>query len=292
VNQKIILIPFILLILTSCKQVELPDIEIAGISSKDVEKALNTGIKIYNTAQDATPEQEYYIGRSVAASVLQKYKVYKKKDLNRYINSVGTILAVNSKQPEIFGGYHFAVLDSDEVNAFATPGGIIFVTRGMLRICNNEDELAAVLAHEIAHIQLKHGISSIKDSRWTSIATLIGTEAVKKYSSKELASLTESFEDSIGDVVNTLVVNGYSREYELQADEYAVDILNKSGYSQKAIISMLQKMSKRLQNDNRGFASTHPETSERIDALDFKVKKVGIIQKNRTNRFKTYMKNA
>jgi beta-barrel assembly-enhancing protease len=282
---------FLLLFVTGCKELKLSEIDFNNITAEDIQKGISFGQRVYDASKDLTPEQEYYIGRSVAASVLAKYKVYDNKGLNNYINTVGTLLTLNSEKPEIFGGYHFAVLDSSEVNAFATPGGFIFITKGMLKLCKNEDELAAVLAHEISHVQLRHGISSIKDSRWTAIGTLLATSATKKYGTQELASLTESFEDSIGDIVNTLVVNGYSREYEMQADQYALNILNKTGYVDFSMVSMLNTMQSVLKNDKRGFGATHPQASERIESINSLIKQPSaVVNKTRTKRFQLYYK--
>ena len=269
--MKFTIINIILVVLfaTGCQEVKIPDISIGEFSSKDIKKAINFGEKVYDASKDITPEQEYYIGRSVAASILGKYKLYENNNhINNYVNSIGRVLIMNTNKPETFGDYHFAILDSDEINAFATPGGFIFITRGILKMCSNEDELAAVLAHEIAHVQLQHGIESIKDSRWTSVATMLGSEAVARHGPKEIATLTKAFEKSIDDVVNTLVVNGYSRAYENDADEYALGILIKSSYSSSAIKSMLAKMDNSLKNDKRGFGSTHPKASERIEFLN------------------------
>jgi predicted Zn-dependent protease len=160
-------------------------------------------------------------------------------------------------------------------------------------MCSNEDELAAVLAHEIAHVQLQHGINSIKDSRWTSVATLLGTEAVKHYGAKELATLTQSFEGSINDIINTMVVNGYSRDYELAADAYAIEIIRKTGYADSAIVHMLQKMNTVLKEDTRGFGSTHPKATERMDAIKPLLKPSNTeIAPSRTSRFQRLIKNA
>jgi beta-barrel assembly-enhancing protease len=78
--------------------------------------------------------------------------------------------------PETFGGYHFLILDSDEINAFAAPGGLIFVTRGMLRCCDSEDAVAAVLAHEVGHVQHQHGIQTIRKPALTSAFTILAAE--------------------------------------------------------------------------------------------------------------------
>jgi len=284
---------FLSMILTGCNQVTIPEMNIGGFNTKHLQTAVNVGTKIHNAAEEITPEQEYYIGRSVAASVLGKYKLYTSKELNSYLNTVGQLLVLNSKQPETFNGYHFSLINSDEINAFATPSGFIFISRGILKMCANEDELAAVLAHEIAHVQLQHGISSIKDSRWTSVATLLGTEAVKHYGAKELATLTQSFEGSINDIINTMVVNGYSREYELAADAYAIDIIRQTGYVDTAIVHMLQKMNTALQEDTRGFGSTHPKAMERIEAIMPLLKPSNTeITPSRTSRFQRLLKNG
>ncbi|HWP68404.1 MAG TPA: M48 family metalloprotease, partial [Rectinemataceae bacterium] len=117
------------------------------------------------------PEEEYYIGRAVAASIFTKYAPYDNRDLNSYLNKLGQGLALYSSRPEIYAGYRFIGLSSDEVNAFATPGGHILVARGLLRLVQSEDELAAVLAHEIAHVALGHGLSSVQGAKITQIAS-------------------------------------------------------------------------------------------------------------------------
>jgi len=89
---------------------------------------------IEKTAEDITPEQEYYIGRAVIATVLRNYRVWDNPAAHRYVNLVGQTLARASEKPETFGGYRFLILDSDDINAFAGPGGLIVVSRGMLRL--------------------------------------------------------------------------------------------------------------------------------------------------------------
>ncbi len=283
----------VLLFFAGCKEIEVPDMNIGGIATADIKKGLGLGKQVLNAAQDITQQEEYYIGRSVASSLLEKYKLSSNQELTEYINSVGNMLVVNSKQPEIFGGYHFAVLESNEINAFATPGGFVFVTRAIVKMCKNEDELAAVLAHEISHIQLRHGMSSIKDSRWTNFATTLGVEATKKYASNDLIKLTDAFGGSVSDVVNTLVVNGYSREYEMSADAYALEILSKTGYAPTSIVSMLEQMQKTLADDKGGFGTTHPKASERVESISKVLQKSETkVESVRTERFIKYSKNA
>jgi len=241
----------------------------AGMISADEAKSINRGAKaIEKTYQDLTPEQEYYIGRAVAAQVFQSYPPLDQREANAYVNLLGQSLAIFSDRPETFGGYHFLLLDSDEINAFAAPGGLILVTRGMLRCCENEDELAAVLAHEICHVEKKHGLSAIKQGRLTEAFTIIAAESAKQMGSEELASLTREFEASVGDVVMTLTTSGYSRTQERDADAAAVQLLRRAGYPEASIITMLKRMDKRLANaGGLGFAKTHPSAQSRVDAL-------------------------
>ena len=197
-----------------------------GVITKSQAKSISKSSKaVARSFEDFTPEQEYYIGRTVGAVIINKYKPYHNQIANAYINLLGQTLASASDMPETFNGYHFSILDSDEINALAAPGGLIFITRGMLRCCRNEDAVAAVLAHEIGHVQFKHGLQAIKKSRITSALVTIGTESAKTFGKEDLARLTATFEDSISDITSTLVNNGYARNFERQADIAAVTIL-------------------------------------------------------------------
>jgi len=217
--------------------------------------------------EDITPEQEYYIGRSVGAVLVDKYKPYPNGPANDYLNLLGQTLAQASDRPETFGGYHFLILDSPEINAFAAPGGLIFVSRGMLRCCRSEDAVAAVLAHEIAHIQLRHGLQAIDKSRVTEALTILGAEGTKSYGGQKLADLTKVFEGSINDVTSTLVNNGYSRGFEREADAGAVTILARVGYDPDGLVAMLTVMEKNLKPGGLDFAKTHPSPGSRIDDI-------------------------
>ena len=214
--------------------------------------------------EDITPEQEYYIGRTVGATILQRYPPYNNPAADRYVNVMGQMLAQASDCPETYGGYHFLIQDSDEINAFAAPGGFIFLTRGMLRCCPQEDAVAAVLAHEIGHVQYKHGLRAIKQSRVTSALTSLAIRGTKKYGDEDLAKLTETFEGSISDITKTLIVNGYSRSFENQADLAAISILQRTGYNPNGLVMMLNQMKTQLKPGRQDFAATHPSPDSRL----------------------------
>ncbi|MRR15438.1 MAG: peptidase M48 [Deltaproteobacteria bacterium] len=233
---------------------------------------------VQKSFQDFTPEQEYYIGRSVAAVILSKYPPYWNPRANDYLNLLGQTLAQVSDMPEIFRGYRFLVLDSGEINAFATPGGHVFITRGLLRCCLNEDAVAAILAHEIAHIHLRHGIQAIKKSRITDAVSIMATESVKVLSPVEAGKLTETFGGVVSDISNT-INNGYSRSFEYEADAAARKILQRLGYDPNGLVEMLQVMEKTLKPGETGFAKTHPSPKDRIDNLLGKNKNFSPVQK-------------
>lgn len=224
-------------------------------------------VAVGKSFQDITPEQEYYIGRAVAANILGTYPPASDERVNLYLNLLGQTLAQASDRPETFGGYHFMMLDSQEINAFAAPGGFILITRGMIRLCKSEDALAAVLAHEISHVQGQHGLRAIKTSRLTSAFTILATEAAKSYTPAQVSQLTEAFEGSIGDITSSLMNNGYSRELEREADKGAVTILTRVGYDPHAMISMLSEMQKQVKPGGPGFGKTHPDPKDRIADL-------------------------
>jgi predicted Zn-dependent protease len=220
--------------------------------------------KAQEASRPINDSEEYYVGRAVAARILSKYKLEQNANLTEYVNEVGNVVARKSTRPNPFRGYHFAVLDTEEINAFACPGGIIFVTRGLIKTCKNEDQLAAVLAHEVGHVANKDGINSISKARWTEVWTAMGKEAVTVYGGSTAAGLVSLFEGSIDDVFKTIVVNGYSRQAEEAADAAALTELRRAGYDPEALVAVLTTMEAKGKGASSGIFKTHPPTSERL----------------------------
>lgn len=219
--------------------------------------------KATQAARPINDSEEYYVGRAVAARILSKYKLDQNPKLTQYVNEVGQTVARKSTRPNPYKGYHFAVLDTQEINAFACPGGIIFVTRGLIQTCQNEDQLAAVLAHEVGHVANKDGINSISKARWSQVFTTMGTEAAKQYGGAA-GNLVGLFEGSIDDVFKTIVVNGYSRQAEETADTAALTELTRAGYDPGAMVVLLTAMEAKGKGASGGIFKTHPPTSERL----------------------------
>lgn len=242
-----------------------------GNISQHISTAMTVVDATSKAARPISDEEEYYVGRAVAAKILGSYKLTTNAELTRYVNLVGRTVALNSDKPYTYGGYHFAILDTNEINAFAAPGGTIFVTSGMIRATASEDELAAVLAHEVAHICKRDGIAAIKSARWTEALTVIGTTAARNYTSGEVSQLVSLFEGSIDDVFKTLVVNGYGRSQEYAADESAVQTLAKGGYDPRALLSFLKRLEQRTGSSGGGITATHPATTDRIENVSGKI---------------------
>ncbi len=223
-------------------------------------------------ARPMTDQEEYYLGRAVAATILNQYRLYNDNRLISYLNEIGQAAALASDRPLTYGGYHFAVLDTDEINALSCPGGIIFITRGMLSQAKKEDEIAAVLAHEAGHVNHRDGVAAIQRSRWIQVVSLLGSQAARKVGGAELNQLVSLFQGSVDDVVKTILVNGYSREQEAAADQSALTFLNRLGYNPYALPDYLERLSKtQPPSGGRGILATHPGINERISADTAKI---------------------
>lgn len=216
-------------------------------------------------SQPLTEEEEYYLGRSVAARILATYPLLEDETITEYVNFIGQTVALHSDRPVTYGGYHFAMLDTDEINAFACPGGIIFITRGVFDFVENEDELAAVVAHEVSHIVNRDGVKAIQSSRLTNLAVVMGTQAVADASSAEFGELLSIFEGSIQDVFSQVVLNGYSQATEANADVAGLTYLERAGYDPHAHETMLTRIVAEGQESGGGIMKTHPATSDRLD---------------------------
>ena len=215
-----------------------------------------------------TPEQEHYLGRAVAAQILTRYPALNDHAANEYLNKLGQAIAMSSNQPYTYGGYHFLLLDSGEVNAFAAPDGLIFITRGMVALTSNEGELAAVLAHEIAHVQNKDAVEAIANSRMTAALVALSSDAAGQAAAGVPGSeMLDLFSGSVNDIVTTLITDGYSRDQEYAADALAKNILPMAGYDARNLSAVLRSMEKRVKQGGAGFGSTHPSAQQRLEAL-------------------------
>ncbi len=238
------------------------------VTQQQADSIVRSADAVQKSFEDITPEQEYYIGRSVGAVILDQYDTYDEPRANEYLNILGQSVALASDRPELFGGYRFQILDSGEINAFATPSGLIFLTRGMLRLADSEDDVAAILAHEVGHIVHQHGLKAIKTSRVNTALTSVALTSAQFASNEDVVELTNAFGGSVQDVTGTLVNSGYSRGAEREADAEAVAILRRLGYDPRALVRVLEAMDKELEPGGLDFAKTHPDPQDRIEDID------------------------
>ena len=279
-------------LLAGCSIVQKGTDVLAGtgkISEKDAKSIKKTTTALRSTFSEITDQEEYYIGRAVSALILSRYKVYDNAGLTNYLNVMGKTISYSSDRPETYGGYHFLVLDTDEVNAMAAPGGFIFLTKGIIMRCKDEEMMAAVVAHEIGHVAGKHGLASIKKSRLVDMFKILGQEATARYGPKELAELTGIFENTLGDIVGSVVERGYDRKYEYEADGMAVKYAVKTGYDPNGLSRFLKTLTGGPASGGaKGWFKTHPTAEDRMTKVAAQIKSFPKVPKTeavRTERF-------
>jgi predicted Zn-dependent protease len=235
--------------------------KLADPESKE-RKILQGTTKVLSSTKDMDYPTERVIGESLALEGLQRFgKPVTNEALQQYVNLVGNAVAANSKRSTI--PYRFAVLDSPVQNAFAAPGGVVFISKAMLGVLENESELAAVLAHEVGHVAGKHAIRSIRRAQFLEGVGTITAANMKGTSGKQ-------FESMIGDLQSVLFDKGLDKEMEFEADAAAMETTYRTGYDPRAMINVLRKL-KTIQasSEKKGsWFSTHPPLDERIAKLE------------------------
>jgi len=202
-------------------------------------------------------DQEVQIGRESSLAVEKEFGVYKDQAaLGAYVSQVGAKLVSVCGRKDI--AYKFTVLDTSVINAFALPGGYVYLTRGILARMNSEDELAAVMGHELAHVALRHG------------AQEMSRQAVAQFGLQALSILKPGLGQSVGQYAGAalnLAFLGYSRDLEAQADEYGITYAEAAGYNPRGAVKMFQ-MFKAIEGGEPGtmdkFLASHPPTSQRL----------------------------
>jgi predicted Zn-dependent protease len=264
-----------------------------GVIDRNTADAISkTGRAVASAAEEITPEQEYYLGRAVGATILTTYKIWTgSPELTAYLNRICAAIVINSDKPEIYNGYHVALLDSSEINACATSGGHIFVTRGLVACAASEDALAGVIAHEIAHIHLRHSVKAIKNSRFNQALLVTGASAAGIAGGQagyDLWELVDVFNETVGEAVTTLVEKGYSQQQEFDADAKALELLAGAGYNPSGLLDMLKALEKNQGRQPGGFTRTHPSPARRVSSAQklmgiYRVEDTGSYRKTRYN---------
>lgn len=215
-----------------------------------------------------TTDEEVAMGKEVAANVLAQFGMVQNDPLTDYVSLVGLTVAQCSPRQDV--PYHFAILDSDIVNAFAAPGGYIFVTKGLLNLLQDEAQLASILGHEIAHVAQRHVTKEIQKSK---IAEAVIPSYVKA-SAKQAEWMSQ-----ITDLAIQMIWKGYSREDELEADKLGVEYARAAGYDAQSYAEVLEMIRNRTQEttssrEYKFLLSTHPKPEERIRIVTERLKTI------------------
>ena len=221
-------------------------------------------------------DDELEMGRKYYSQILQSQTLYQDPKIQSYVQSIGDSLAELSHRSDLI--YRFTVLDSPAVNAFALPGGYIFINRGLMVYLSSEEELAAVLGHEIGHVTARHSVRQISQAQVLSII------------SYAVAREAGSAAGDLANIASGALVAGYGRDMELQADSLGAEYMAKKGYSASGMmdtISVLKEhelysteVSKRRGSNHQtyhGIFASHPSNDNRLKEV---IKKAGSLGKD------------
>src|SRR6056297_874118 len=214
--------------------------------------------------------QELALGRRMHPQILEQYDTYDDPELQAYVQRVGEELAAKSHRQDLI--YRFTVLDSDEVNAFALPGGYIYITRGLMSYFQSEEELAAVLGHEIGHVTARHSVRQYSTQQATGLGIALGSILVPELRDRNVQNLLGS--------MGTALVRGYGREHELEADRLGAEYLARTGRDPEAMIDVIRVLKaqeefekERAEQEDReprtyhGVFATHPANDTRLQEV-------------------------
>jgi len=200
---------------------------------------------------------EEAVGRASVARIMGVAPLHLSQDLQRYVNLVGSLIASKTDAKQT---WRFGVLDTESVNAFAAPGGFVLITSGLLKQMGSEDELAAVLAHEVAHVTRQHHYQAILRQRNTE-AAMKGLQADLGKDGADFAALSKASA--------VLYARGLDKSTEYEADLIGVQLMTIAGYDPSAHLAVLEKLDGMAHGDPRMalLISTHPSAKERMDYL-------------------------
>lgn len=264
--KKCLLVLVMAAVFSSC-QALAKSLEKAGYDKEA--KIIRTGQSAVAAVKPFSIDEEVEIGRAMAARIITAGGgIYPDEELNRYVNLVGRAVAFQVSRSDLPADmYQFAVLNSQDINAFAVPGGYILITLGSLKIIETEAELAGVLAHEIAHIDRGHLINDIKTAHGAEFLSQL-TSLLTNNDNSNLNKLLATSSDS---GISTLYQKGLSRSAEEEADHYAVKYLINTGYTAGSLVTFLDRLKdKYTRNDSviQQLKATHPDTDDRIKTIE------------------------
>ena len=232
---------------------------------------LDTLVNVASTAKGAFADmeepEEIELGRAVTAALGGRYTLLRDPALTRYVALVGNAVAAQSERPDV--RYYFGILDTPEVNAFAAPGGYVFITKGALALMRDEATLGGVLGHEIAHIALRHHLETIKASKKKDLA-MIGLREGLAYAPGPAGRFFGVITLAADAMAEQVILKGFSRAEESEADGLGFKYAARAGYDPAGLRDFLSAIAARGEGDASvgRFFSTHPGTAERLKGLE------------------------
>jgi Zn-dependent protease with chaperone function len=223
-----------------------------------------------------TPEQDVEIGRQSAAEAEQQLPLVRDSQINDYVNRIGQRLAANAGGPQF--QYQFRVVNSTDINAFALPGGFVYVNRGVLEQARNEGEVAGVVAHEIAHVALRHGTHQASKA-YLAQAGLSILGGILGGGSGNTANVI----NAVGGVGLNVLFLKYSRDLETQADVRGAQILAATGYTPQDMIGFFQTLEKVDKSRKTSFLADHPAPPDRVARIQREAQSLRVSSTPTTN---------
>lgn len=213
-------------------------------------------------AAEANERAEIRVGREVAARILARHELHPDDALQAYVNRLGVALALHGTRPDL--DFHFGVIESDQVNAYAAPGGYVFITSAALDMMEDEAELAAVLAHEIAHVDARHIVDAL-DIRAPESSPMAG---LTRFFGGATEVAQVFFAQAVDEVLAVLFEQGLQREDEFQADRDGLRLASRAGYDSGGLDRFLTRLSEMESSRTIDeMADTHPAIGERLERL-------------------------
>jgi beta-barrel assembly-enhancing protease len=222
---------------------------------------------------------ELQVGRALAARILSDFNLTENEQAQKYVNSLGSFVVSKIGRPEI--KYYFAIIETDEINAYAIPGGYIFLTKGALKKAGSEAVLLGILAHEIGHINERHAVRALK----------IRSSGILFQMSGALGGMQTYLgflESTVGKGMELLFEKGLEQKDEFSADSYAVTFLSSQGIDPKPFTEFLKKINADPQMPISVLRKTHPPLKARIRMLEDFQNKMGKVDNVRSIREERY----
>jgi len=228
--------------------------------SIDWDKAAKVVQKVKKANTEVTEPQEIELGSGIASSLLGAAPLLDNPALQNYVNRVGRWIALQSERPDL--PWHFGVLDDADINAFAAPGGYVFITKGLLARMNSEAELAGVLAHEISHVLRKHHLQALKKGARRELMADLADDAIESHGGDERLSKLVS-------AGTELYARGLDKEDEFESDRMGVVLAARAGYDPYGLPAVLQTLQSINPTDSNLalMFKTHPRFDKRLELL-------------------------